>query len=230
MVIKESAEEIGLRIEEIMRRLDAHYGEKPPTFLKYNSDWQLLFATMLSAQCTDERVNRVTETLWKKYTDIRSLAECTQEELEEDIRSTGFFHNKAKNIRASARMILERYHGRVPDTLEELIRLPGVGRKTANLILGHIYHQSAIVVDTHVKRVSNRLGLAASDDPEKTEYQLMEVLPEEYWIRWNTHIISLGRSYCRSARPLCEACYLQDICPAKNNAKLLQETRSSKSK
>ncbi len=213
----ESKEKRTERIHEIMNRMDSRYGSAPPIFLVHQNPWQLLFATILSAQCTDARVNMVTEELYKKYSSLEDFANCDIRELEQDIKSTGFYHNKAKNIKACAGELLSRFNGVVPDTIEELVSLPGVGRKTGNLILGNIYGKASIVVDTHVKRVSNRLGLADSSDPTKVEYQLMDVLPEEYWIRWNTHIISLGRSFCSSQKPKCQECYLRDLCPSKEH-------------
>ncbi len=205
------------RVREIMRRLDEHYGDHPMIFLQSETPWQLLFATILSAQCTDARVNMVTEQLFKKYRTLRDFADCDLKELEEDIHSTGFYHNKARNIKACAAVLCDQYNGILPDTIEELTKLPGVGRKTGNLILGNIYHKDSIVVDTHVKRISNRLGLADSADPEKTEYQLMESLPPEFWVRWNTHIIALGRSICTSQSPKCSDCYLADLCPSRDH-------------
>lgn len=214
------------RVREIMRRLDAHYGAEPPIFLKSENAWQLLFATILSAQCTDARVNMVTEQLFKKYRCLEDFAAAELGELEEDIRSTGFYRNKARNIKACAAALLERFGGVVPDSIEELVTLPGVGRKTGNLILGHIYNKPALVVDTHVKRISNRLGLASAADPTRVEYQLMETVPQEFWIRWNTHIIALGRSFCSSARPRCGECFLRDLCPSCGDEFLLQATRA----
>lgn len=212
----ESKAEREKRVREIMRRMDERYGMEPPIFLQHNNAWQLLFATILSAQCTDARVNMVTERLFKKYKDLNAFAVCDISELEQDIRSTGFYHNKAKNLKACAQELLDRFSGEVPDTIEELVSLPGVGRKTGNLILGNIYGKASIVVDTHVKRISNRLGLADSSDPVRVEYQLMESLPMEYWIRWNTHIISLGRAICSSQRPKCSECYLSELCPSRD--------------
>ena len=156
----------------------------------------------------------VTEKLFVKYKDLQAFADCDLKELEEDIHSTGFYHNKAKNMKACAKALVEEYGGEVPQNIEALTGLPGVGRKTGNLILGNIYHIPSIVVDTHVKRISNRLGLADSPDPTKVEFQLMEHLPEEFWIRWNTHIIALGRTLCTSQNPKCSECYLQDLCPS----------------
>lgn len=217
MFTDESVEAREERVREIMKRLDAHYGAEPPIFLKSENPWQLLFATILSAQCTDARVNMVTAELYQKYRSLQDFADCSLEELEADIRSTGFYHNKAKNIRACAKALLERHGGVVPDTIEALTALPGVGRKTGNLILGHVYNKPSLVVDTHVKRISNRLGLADGSDPTKVEFQLQKTVPEEFWIRWNTHIIALGRSYCTSQRPKCGECYLRDLCPSREH-------------
>ena len=213
-IARESKKKREARVREIMERLDAHYGDHPMIFLEAENAWQLLFATILSAQCTDARVNMVTEKLFKKYKSLEDFASCDLTELEEDIHSTGFYHNKAKNIKACATVLVEEYGGEVPKDIDSLTALPGVGRKTGNLILGNIFHIPSIVVDTHVKRISNRLGLADSSDPTKTEFQLMEVLPKEFWIRWNTHIIALGRSLCTSQKPKCELCYLNDLCPS----------------
>lgn len=210
----ESKKKREMRVREIMKRLDAHYGDRPMIFLEAKNAWQLLFATILSAQCTDARVNMVTEKLFVKYKDLQAFADCDLKELEEDIHSTGFYHNKAKNMKACAKALVEEYGGEVPQNIEALTALPGVGRKTGNLILGNIYHIPSIVVDTHVKRISNRLRLADSPDPTKVEFQLMEHLPEEFWIRWNTHIIALGRTLCTSQNPKCGECYLQDLCPS----------------
>ena len=211
---RESKKKREARVREIMARLDAHYGDHPMIFLEAKNAWQLLFATILSAQCTDARVNMVTEKLFVKYKDLQAFADCDLKELEEDIHSTGFYHNKAKNMKACAKALVEEYGGEVPQNIEALTALPGVGRKTGNLILGNIYHIPSIVVDTHVKRISNRLGLADSPDPTKVAFQLMEHLPEEFWSRWNTHIIALGRTLCTSQSPKCGECYLQDLCPS----------------
>ncbi len=183
-------------------------------YLNHENAWQLLFATILSAQCTDARVNIVTEDLFRKYPDVEAFACADLGELEEDIRPTGFYHNKAKNLIGCARMLLEKHGGEVPDTIEELIQLPGVGRKTANVIRGNIYHQPSIVVDTHVKRISKKLGLTKKEDPEKIEFELMKILPEEYWIMYNIHIIQLGRTVCTARSPKCGECFLKEICPS----------------
>ncbi len=202
------------RTQQILEALDAQYGTDYKCYLNHENAWQLLFATILSAQCTDARVNIVTADLFRKYPSIEAFAGATLEELEEDIRPTGFYHNKAKNIIGCARMLLEKHHGQVPDTIEELVALPGVGRKTANVIRGNIYHQPSIVVDTHVKRISKKLGLTNQEDPEKIEFELMEVLPEEYWILYNIHIIQLGRTICTARSPKCGECFMKGICPA----------------
>ena len=213
-IARESKKKREARVREIMARLDAHYGDHPMIFLEAENAWQLLFATILSAQCTDARVNMVTEKLFQKYKSLEDFVSCDLKELEEDIHSTGFYHNKAKNIKACAAALVEKHGGEVPKDIDSLTALPGVGRKTGNLILGNIFDIPSIVVDTHVKRISNRLGLADSSDPTKTEFQLMEVLPKEFWIRWITHIIALGRTRCTSQKPLCESWYLNDLCPS----------------
>lgn len=208
---KKKLQEHAKTVSELLTR---EYTREYRCYLNHETPWQLLFATILSAQCTDARVNIVTADLFRKYPDVEAFAKAELAELEEDIRSTGFYHNKAKNIIACARMLLEKYDGQVPDTIEELTGLPGVGRKTANVIRGNIYHQPSIVVDTHVKRISKKLGLTKQDDPEKIEFELMEVLPEEYWILYNIHIIRLGRTVCTARSPKCGECFLKEICPS----------------
>ena len=174
---KEAKKEKTARMQEIIRRLKSEYTTEYRCYLNHETAWQLLFATILSAQCTDARVNIVTADLFRKYPDVEAFASADQRELEEDIRPTGFYHNKAKNIIACARMLLEWYGGEVPDSIEALTALPGVGRKTANVIRGNIYHQPSIVVDTHVKRISGKLGFSTAEDTEKIEFELMELLP-----------------------------------------------------
>lgn len=200
------------RTEEILKRLDEAYGTELPLFLHYEEPWQLLFATILSAQCTDARVNEVTSYLFKKYPTLQAFADADIAELEEDVRPTGFFHNKAKNIKASAQRLIEVYGGKVPRELDDLLTLPGVGRKTANLIRGHIYHDPAIVVDTHVGRLSRRLGFTKEKDPKKVEFDLMKELPKDHWIIINTQLITLGRAICKSQSPKCQECFLSDLC------------------
>lgn len=204
------------RTTEILKRLDDEYGVEDRCGLDYKTDWQLLFATVLSAQCTDARVNIVTKSLFKKYKSVKAFAECDLKELEEDIRSTGFYKNKAKNIREAAFKIMTEYGGEVPGNMEDLLTLPGVGRKTANVLLGHIHKVPGIVVDTHVKRISGRLGLTKEDDPVKIEFDLYKKIPKENWIRYNFQIITLGREICTARSPKCHECFLRDLCRSKD--------------
>ena len=202
------------RTLEILKRLDDKYGIEDKCGLDYETDWQLLFATELSAQCTDARVNMVTKDLFQKYKTLEDFAGADLKEMERDIHSTGFYHNKAKNIIACARMLLSEYGGEVPEELEKLIILPGVGRKTANVVRGNIFEIPSIVVDTHVKRISKKLGITTTEDPVKAEFELMEVLPKSAWIIWNLDVIALGREICVARAPKCERCFLSDICPS----------------
>ena len=202
------------RTKEILKRLDEAYGTEYICYLNHNTPWQLLIAVMLSAQCTDARVNIVTKDLFVKYDTLEKFAEADLEELEEDIRSTGFYHNKAKNFIACTRALLEKHNGEVPRSLEELTALAGVGRKTANVIRGNVYHDPSIVVDTHVKRISKRLGFTENDDPTKVEMDLMKVLPKDHWILYNIQIITFGRQICSARSPKCAECFLSDICTA----------------
>lgn len=202
------------RIDEIIKRLIERYGGESRTYLEHENAWQLLFATILSAQCTDDRVNMVTRELFKKYKTLEDFAGADLKEMEDDVHSTGFYHNKAKNIIACARMLLSEYGGEVPKELEKLIVLPGVGRKTANVVRGNIFDIPSIVVDTHVKRISKKLGITTTEDPVKAEFELMEALPESAWIIWNLDIIALGREICIARNPKCENCFLSDVCPS----------------
>lgn len=206
------------RTEEILRRLDETYTTEYKCYLHYETPWQLLIATILSAQCTDERVNIVTKDLFKKYDSLEKFAGADLKELEQDIHSTGFYHNKAKNIIGCTQALLHKHGGEVPRTIEELTELPGVGRKTANVIRGNIYHDPSVVVDTHVKRISKRLGLSKSDDPEKVEQELMKVLPKDHWILYNIQIITFGRSICTARSPKCEECFLTEFCKERKKA------------
>lgn len=217
--MKETKKARDERVARILAILDKEYGTDGYCHLHHETPWQLLFATIMSAQCTDARVNIVTETLFKKYPDLEAFAKADLKELEDDIHSTGFYHNKAKNIIAAAQMLLSEYGGEMPCEIEQLTKLPGVGRKTANVIRGNIFHDPSIVVDTHVKRISRLLGLTTTLDPEKAEYQLMKVLPKDHWILWNVDIIDLGRSTCISGRPKCESCILKEECPSAKTAK-----------
>lgn len=201
------------RVTNILAALDREYGTEYRCYLNHETPWQLLIAVILSAQCTDARVNIVTEDLFRKYDSLEKFASADLKELEQDIHSIGFYHMKAKNIIACCKALLERHGGEVPNSIEELTALAGVGRKTANVIRGNIYNQPSIVVDTHVKRISRKLGLAKSEDPEKIEYELMKVLPENHWILWNIHIITLGRTICVARKPKCGECFLREYCP-----------------
>lgn len=202
------------RVNEILSLLDRQYGTEYICYLEHENAWQLLIATILSAQCTDARVNIVTKDLFRKYVSLSGLANAELEELERDIHSTGFYHNKAKNIIACAKMLIEEYDGEVPSDIDKLTALPGVGRKTANVIRGNIYHIPSIVVDTHVKRISAKLGITKETDPEKIEYDLMRKLPKDHWILWNIHIITLGRTICVAGHEKCNECFLKDVCPS----------------
>ncbi len=183
--------------------------------LNHSNALELLIATILSAQCTDERVNIVTETLFRKYRNAEDFALAAPEELERDIHSTGFFRNKAKNIRAACEMILQEYGGEVPADMEKLLALPGVARKTANVVLGNAFGiASGVVVDTHVARVSQRLGLTEDTIPEKIEQNLMRLIPQEDWILFSHLLISHGRAICQARKPKCAECGLEPICPS----------------
>lgn len=212
--MKESIKAKKERIKAILDAFDAEYGTDYRCYLDHDNAWQLLIATILSAQCTDARVNVVTKDLFRKYTSLEDFAAADIKELENDIRSTGFYHNKAKNIIACARELIERHEGIVPKELEELTALSGVGRKTANVIRGNIYNEPSIVVDTHVKRISRLLGITDTDDPTKAEFELMKLLPEDHWILWNIDVITLGRSICIANRPKCGECFLKEYCPS----------------
>ncbi|MGI5930971.1 MAG: endonuclease III [Eubacterium sp.] len=200
------------RTREILRRLDEAYGTEQICYLNHENAWQLLIAVILSAQCTDARVNLVTKDLYQKYDTLQKFAEADVEEMEQDIRSIGFYRNKARNIINCARKLISDFGGEVPSALEDLISLPGVGRKTANVIRGNIYKDPSIVVDTHVKRISNRLGFTREQDPEKIEYDLMKKLPKDHWISYNMQIITLGRTICTARSPKCGECFLSDLC------------------
>ena len=198
---------------KILDALDSYYGTEHRCSLDHENAWQLLIATMLSAQCTDARVNIVTKQLFEKYPGVEALADADLQELEKDIHSTGYYHNKAKTIIASCQTLMEKYDGEVPNTLEQLTELAGVGRKTANVIRGNIFGEPSIVVDTHVKRISRKLGLTKEEDPVKVEFDLMKELPRDHWILFNMHLIAFGREICKAPTPRCEECFLQGLCP-----------------
>ena len=200
------------RTREILSILDEQYGREYVCYLNHETPWQLLIATILSAQCTDARVNIVTKDLFQKYDTVEKFANADLKELEKDIKPTGFYHTKAKNIIACTKALVERFGGEVPRSLEDLTSLAGVGRKTANVIRGNIYHEPSVVVDTHAKRISRRLGLTENEDPEKIEQDLMKALPKDYWILYNIQIITFGRSICTARSPKCGECFLQKYC------------------
>jgi endonuclease-3 len=210
----------GDRAGEIVARLRVEYPDARIR-LMYANDWELLVAVILSAQCTDKKVNEVTAGLFRKYRGMEDYAAADPREFETDIRPTGFFRNKTRHIIGAAQRILEDYGGEVPSTMAELLTLPGVARKTANVVLGNAHPDSyatdpeaGIAVDTHVHRLSGRLALAFSDDPQKTERELMALVPRKDWFRLTYLLIEHGRAVCASQRPRCGECLLNDICPS----------------
>jgi endonuclease-3 len=204
------------RIEKILLGLDAAYPDAHCT-LNHNNPLELLIATILSAQCTDERVNMVTGDLFQKYRSAEDYVRVRQKSLEKDIQSTGFYRNKAKSIRGACSLIIEKFDGSVPDTMEELIELPGVARKTANVVLGVAFGKTkGIVVDTHVFRVSRRLDLSAENTPEKVERDLIQIIPKNRWISFSHQVILHGRKTCKARKPLCSLCSLESLCNSKD--------------
>lgn len=201
------------RAERIVAILREAYPESGIA-LRYSTPFELLIATILSAQCTDERVNQVTPDLFARFPDPRSFAEAPIEEIEQAVFSTGFYRNKAKSIQGASRAILEKHGGEVPGTLEELVELPGVGRKTANVLLGHCFGRPGMVVDTHVKRISNLLGLVDSKNPDVIERELCEILPPEEWVIFSHLLADHGRAVCVARRPRCGECAVADLCPS----------------
>ena len=200
------------RTIEILNIIDDMYGTDMRCYLNHENAWQLLIATILSAQCTDARATIVTDSLFQKYTSIKDFANASLSELENDIKPTGFYHNKAKNIIECCKKLHYEYNDEVPSSIEELTSLSGVGRKTANVIRGNIFNEPSIVVDTHVKRISNRLALTKESDPVKIEFDLMKELPKDHWILFNIQIITFGREICSARNPKCEQCRLKKYC------------------
>ncbi len=203
------------KVKEVLALLDEHYTTEYKCYLNHETPWQLLFATILSAQCTDARVNIVTKDLFLKYPTLEAFASASLTEMEEDVRPTGFYKNKARNLILCARKLVQEFAGEVPRTIEELTSLPGVGRKTANVIRGNIFHEPSIVVDTHVIRISRKLGFTKEKEPEKIEQDLMKILPKEHWILYNIQIITHGRGICTARSPQCEQCFLNHLCGKK---------------
>ncbi|HXE64757.1 MAG TPA: endonuclease III [Bryobacteraceae bacterium] len=200
------------RTAEIIRILDKTY-PNVTCALHHNNAWELLVATILSAQCTDKRVNEVTPGLFEKYPTIQDFAAARQEVLAQDIRSTGFFNNKAKSVIGAAKKILHDFNGEIPRTLEELITVPGAARKTANVVLGTAFGiASGVVVDTHVSRISNRLDLTRNSDPVKIEMDLQKIIPREHWIQFSHQVIHFGRGICVARSPKCAECPLEQLC------------------
>ena len=211
-----NAAERKARLARILAGLDKLYPDVKCA-LHHKDAWQLLVATILSAQCTDERVNKVTPGLFKKYPTIKDFANVSQDELAQDIRSTGFFNNKARSIIGAARKIQAEFGGKVPQTMEELLTIPGAARKTANVVLGSFYGIPAgVVVDTHVQRICQRLDLTKNTDPGKIEQDLMNSLPVDRWIHFAHQVIHFGRQICIARKPKCSSCPLDPLCYAKD--------------
>jgi len=203
-----------MRTAEIIRRLKKVYPDANCA-LNHSNAFELLIATILSAQCTDERVNIVTADLFRKYKGPADYLKVEQSELEKDIHSTGFFRNKAKSIQGTCRLVLDNFRGKIPQTMEEILTLPGVARKTGNVVLGNAFGiASGIVVDTHVGRLSQRLGLTTNENPEKIERDLIELVPKRHWVMFPHWLITHGRQVCIARRPRCRQCALADICPS----------------
>lgn len=200
------------RIAEILKRLDEAYGTEYVCYLNHETPWQLLIAVILSAQCTDARVNIVTKDLFQKYPSLEAFANADLKELEQDIHSTGFYHNKAKNIKLAARDVVEKFGGAVPGTIDELVTLAGVGRKTANVVFAVGFKGQAMPVDTHVFRLAHRLGLSDGKTPEAVEKDLRAVIPEKYYTRAHHLLIFHGRYTCKSRRPECDKCMVKEYC------------------
>ncbi len=200
------------KVKSVVELLDEHYPGLDKCYLNYTQQYELLFATILSAQCTDDRVNIVTETLFKKYPTLEDYANADIYELELDVKPTGFYKNKARHLQNSAIKLLELHGGELPSDIDALTNLDGVGRKTANVVRSHIFHLPSVVVDTHVKRISKKLGLTKETDPVKVEFDLMKKLPKEAWIRYNQQVIAHGRAVCTARSPKCEICFFNHLC------------------
>ncbi|MFH1709716.1 MAG: endonuclease III [bacterium] len=205
------------RALQIIEMLSKQYPEAK-TALHFSNPLEMLVSTILSAQCTDKRVNIVTERLFKRYRTAKDYAKANVRTFEQEIRSTGFFRNKARNITNMAKMLVSEFNGKVPDTMAQLVKLPGVARKTANVVLNNAFHISeGIAVDTHVRRLSRRLGLSGSGDPVKIEQDLMNILPRKYWEKISYYLVDHGRTICKAPRPLCPECVIAELCPSRGS-------------
>ena len=211
-----NTDELKSRAREISKILFKAYPEATCS-LDYKEPLQLLIATILAAQCTDERVNIVTKDLFKKYTSVYDYANANPEELEQDIKSTGFYRNKTKNIIGCCKKLIKDFGGKVPNNMEDLLSLPGVGRKTANVVLGNIYSIPGVIVDTHCKRLSNRMGLTDKEDPGKIEFDLMKVISKEDWTAFSNSLVYHGRAICDARKPKCGQCTVAQYCDFFNN-------------
>jgi endonuclease-3 len=202
------------RIQKIIDILKQLY-PRSQTALKFHNPFEILVATILSAQCTDKKVNEVTPELFQKYQKVEDFADADRNELEQQIRSTGFYRNKAKNIQAASQKIVKDFSGKVPSTMDELLTLPGVARKTANIVLSSGFNKAeGIAVDTHVKRLAGRLGLSKESNPDKIEKDLISLVPKKEWLHFNYRLVNHGRKICQARKPLCEECLLNHLCPS----------------
>jgi len=212
MAARERKPDLRARAERIAATLSRRYPDARIS-LDFETPWQCLAATILSAQCTDERVNKVTPALFRAYPDARATARADARHLQRLIVTTGFFRQKTRSLLEAARIIVERFDGEVPSRMEDLVTLPGVGRKTANVVRGHVFGRPGLVVDTHVRRLSRRLGLSRNRDPDKIERDLWALLPPAQWTRFSMSLILHGRRVCQARRPMCESCVLCPDCP-----------------
>ncbi len=210
---KETPRDKKKRVGKIINILKKLYPDAK-THLNFSNPLELLIATILAAQCTDERVNKVTESLFKKYRTAQDYANADLKVLEQEVKPTGFYKNKAKAIKSCCQVLVENYNGNVPDTLDELIKLPGVGRKTANAVLANAFGKEGIIVDTHLKRVTARLGLVKSNNPDKIEFELMEIVPKGKWTLFSHLIGEHGRYVCEARKPKCSICKISKLCPS----------------
>ena len=212
--MKENISSKKQRVCDIIEIFDKVYSDADCT-LEYENGLQLLISTQLAAQCTDARVNIVAKDLYKKYPDVYAFVNADELELQQDIKSTGFFRNKARNIIACCQMLINEYDGEIPNTMEDLLRLPGVGRKTANLVLGDFFGIPGIVVDTHATRLSNRMGFTTNSDPYKIEQDLQKIVPREKWSSFCHQLVYHGREFCSARSPKCDSCPINHLCPRK---------------